>query len=404
MFQNIEIESLDHFGRGISHLNGKIVFINDALPGEIVDIKIIFDTKKYSEALVLKYHQKSIDRINCICPYFKECGGCSFLNYKYEKTLEFKKNKVRELLIKNKINYEKDIEVIPNINPLNYRNKVSLKIVDGHIGYFKPNSHNLVAINNCIIASNAINEVIKNFLLFHLLNGEITIRSNYNDEILLIINTNEANNIDIPQLKNIVKLVGIIYQNKCIYGTDYFMEKFDGFLFKVSFNSFFQVNHYITSILFKLIATYIDKSARVLDLYSGVGTLSIVASQKATQVYSIEIIKNAVLNGILNAKINQRNNIKFLLGDVAQTIDKIKERFDTLIIDPPRKGIDKKTINFIKKTKPNKIIYISCEANTLMRDLKLLEGIYLINDYKILDMFSYTYHVETVCLLERKTL
>ena len=116
----------------------------------------------------------------------------------------------------------------------------------------------------------------------------------------------------------------------------------------------------------------------------------------------MEIIKNAVLNGITNAKLNQVNNIKFMLGDVSKTINKINFNFDTLIVDPPRKGLDKKTKEFILKHTPSKIIYISCDPNTLMRDLKEFESIYEINDFKIMDMFSYTYHVESFCVLKKK--
>lgn len=154
--------------------------------------------------------------------------------------------------------------------------------------------------------------------------------------------------------------------------------------------------------LFKLIEDNIDENARVLDLYSGVGTLSIVASSKAVKVYSVEIVSNAVLNGIMNAKINKRNNIDFLLGDVSKTVNKIKDKFDTLIVDPPRSGLDSKTLDFIIKNKPLKIIYVSCEPSTLIRDLKVLEGNYNICEYKVLDMFSYSYHLESFVVLELK--
>ena len=138
----------------------------------------------------------------------------------------------------------------------------------------------------------------------------------------------------------------------------------------------------------------------VLDLYCGVGTLGIVASKKAKSVIGIEIIENAVLNGVFNAQINKCNNIKFMLGDVSKTVNKLNIEFDTLIVDPPRKGLDYNTIQFIKDNKFKKIIYVSCDPNTLMRDLKSLSDIYKIDEYKVLDMFSYSYHVESFCLLE----
>lgn len=397
------IEKLDDFGRGIAHMNNKVIFVANALPNELVDIKIINDKKKFSEAKVIKYLKLSKNRVESICPYFDACGGCNLLHLNYEDTLKFKQNKIKNLLDKNKINYDKKIEIIKNDNPLYYRNKISLKIENGHLGYYQESTHQLIEIEKCFIAKNSINEVIKNYKLLNLKDAKLTIRSNYNDEILIIIETNEKEyNIELAKLKEKIKLVGIIYNNITIYGQNFFYERMNGKLFKVSFDSFFQINECITSKLFDLIKNSIDNNSTVLDLYSGVGTLGIVASSKSKEVYSIEIIKNAVLNGTLNAKLNQANNIKFMLGDVSQTIDKINLAFDTLIIDPPRKGLDKKTKEFILKKKPSKIIYVSCDPNTLMRDLKDFESIYEIVDFKIMDMFSYTYHVESFCVLKRK--
>ncbi len=402
MAKNVVIDRLDYFGRGIGQIDNKIVFVKNALPSEIVDVQIISSKKSYSEGIVTKYHKLSPKRIKSICPYFSECGGCSFLNCSYETSLNFKKAKIEELLTKNKINYSKPLEIIENPEPLNYRNKISLKILNGKIGYYENNTHNLVPITTCLIANPSINEMLKNYHLLHIQNGELTIRTNSNHEILLIIKSPETPHIDYKSLKNKVKLVGIVYNGKPLYQDDFFYERIDNKLFKVSFDAFFQVNPYITTKLFKLLSDNINESSKVLDLYSGVGTLSIVASETASEVYSIEIVKNAVLNGILNAKLNKRSNIKFMLGDVSQLVKKLKLDFDTLIIDPPRKGLDKNTIEFIKLKKPQKIIYISCDVATLMRDLKLLEEIYFIDSYKLLDMFSYTYHIESMCILKLK--
>ena len=171
----------------------------------------------------------------------------------------------------------------------------------------------------------------------------------------------------------------------------------------MSYNSFFQVNPYICEKLFNLIKDNIDSNSLVLDLYCGVGTLGIVSSSKAKEVLSVEIVKNAVVNGIQNAKLNKKDNIKFMLGDVGEIVKKINKDFDTLIIDPPRSGLSKNTISFVKEKLPSKIIYVSCDVNTLMRDLKLLEDLYIIKEYKILDMFSYSYHLESFVVLERRS-
>lgn len=401
MYQNVKIESLDHYGRGIAHINNKVIFIFNALPNEVVDIKIINDKKQFSEAKVIKYITKSNDRIKSICPYFENCGGCNLLFYNYENTIKFKQNKIKELINKNKINYNNDVPVIINETPLSYRNKISLKISNGKIGFYENKTHKIVPIEKCLIAKESINKIIKDYKLLNINEGTLTIRSNYNNEITLIINSKELNyNIDISKLKENNKITGIVYNDKLIYGEDFYYERIGGMLFKVSYNSFFQVNHYITEKLFKLIEENIAINSKVLDLYCGVGTLSLVASKKASEVIGIEIIKNAIINASKNAFLNKKTNLKFILGDVANSITKINQKFDTLIVDPPRNGLDKNIINYIKENKPSKIIYVSCDPNTLMRDLKSLEELYQIKDYKILDMFSYTYHLESFVILE----
>ena len=397
------IEKLDDFGRGIAHINNKVIFVKNALPEEEVEIKIINDKNSFSVSEVTNYLKLSKDRIKSKCPYFEVCGGCNLLHLNYENTLTFKQNKIKELLKKNKINYDKEIEIIKNDNPFYYRNKISLKIENGKLGYYEENTHKLIEIKECITTKHSINEVIKNYKLLNLDNAKLTIRSNNNDEILLIIESKKKDyNIELAKLKEKIKLVGIIYNDRTIYGENFFYERINNKLFKVSYNSFFQVNENITSKLFDLININTDKDSTVLDLYSGVGTLGIVASTKVKEVYSMEIVKNAVLNGITNAKLNKRDNIKFMLGDVSKLISKVDLSFDTLIIDPPRKGLDKKTREFILKKIPKKIIYVSCDPNTLIRDLKELESNYEISDFKIMDMFSNTYHVESFVVLIKK--
>lgn len=396
------IEILDDYGRGITHINNKVVFVENALPHEEVEIQITSDHKKYDEAKVMKYVKKSKDRIESICPHFNECGGCNLLHLSYEDTLLFKREKIKSLLEKAKIEYKKEIEIIKNDNPFYYRNKISMKIENGKIGFYKDNTHELVEIKKCFLAKEPINEVIKNYKLLNLLNASLTVRCNNNNEILLIIESEEKNyNIELAKLKEKIKLVGIVYNNKTIYGDNFFYERINNQLFKVSYDSFFQINNYVASKLFNLIKNNISENSIVLDLYSGVGTLGISASSSSKEVYSMEIVKNAVLNGITNAKLNKINNMKFLLGDVSKTISKLNIYFDTLIIDPPRKGLDKNSKNFILQKLPQKIIYVSCDPHTLMRDLKELEKEYEIVELKILDMFSYTYHTECCVKLSR---
>lgn len=399
---NIElnITKLDHHGRGIAYLDGKIVFVENALPGEKVLVKITNDEKKFMEAKVVEYLEKSNNRVKSKCPYYLECGGCHLRHMSYSDTLDFKKNKVREILEKY-AGILPNIEVIKNPKKDFYRNKIELKIQDGIVGFYKKNSHDIVELDRCLNAEDAINSFLLNIDMLGIKNGEVVIKSNYNGELIIVINAIDAN-VNIEALRNKHKIVGIILNDKILFGTESFIEIVDNMFFKESYNSFFQVNRNINLELFKLIKENIDDGSIVLDLCSGVGTLSIVASEKAKEVYAIEIVENAVKDALINAKMNKKDNINFMLGDAFKLIDKIKDDIDTIIVDPPRSGLNRESLESILKIVPKKMIYISCDPLTLARDLKVLKSKYEVKKFYLLDMFSYTYHVETVMVLEKK--
>ena len=173
-------------------------------------------------------------------------------------------------------------------------------------------------------------------------------------------------------------------------------------LFKETYNSFFQVNRYINIELFRLLKDNIEENSTVLDLCCGVGTLSIVASQKAKKVYGIEIVENAIKDALINTRMNKKENVEFMLGDAFTSINKINDIIDTIIIDPPRSGLTKKAIDNIKEKEIEKIVYISCDPITLARDINNLKELYNLEKIYLLDMFSYTYHVECVCVMTRR--
>lgn len=390
----VHIDRMDHFGNGIGNINGKIIFVKGALPGETVDVTITKDKKSFMEGTINTIIYKSSKRVEPFCNYFGVCGGCSLCHLNYENTLEYKKDRVKNILSKFDI---PKINVIRNENDLYYRNKIELKIVDGKLGFYEKNTHNLIEIKECKVTKKSINksfEFVKNMKLE---NANVTIRANYNDEVLIIIDSKEKPVILNPED---YKIVGIVLNDKCIYGQDNFMEKINNLFFTVSYNSFFQVNNYINSELFNLIKENIVGKT-VLDLYSGVGTLSIVASKVVDKVYSIEVIPNAVKNALINAKINKCDNINFILGKVEDKIGFINDKIDTIIVDPARAGLDKKTIEVINNICPQRIIYVSCDTQSLANNLVDLAN-YEIKKFYILDMFSYTYHIECFCILDRK--
>lgn len=390
----VHIDRMDHFGNGIGNINGKIIFVKGALPGETVDVTITKDKKSFMEGNINTIIYKSSKRVEPFCKYFGVCGGCSLCHLNYENTLEYKKERVKNILSKFDI---PKINVIRNENDLYYRNKIELKIVDCKLGFYEKSTHNLIEIKECKVTKKSINksfEFVKNMKLE---NANVTIRANYNDEVLIIIDSKEKPVILNPED---YKIVGIVLNDKCIYGQDNFMEKINNLFFTVSYNSFFQVNNYINLELFNLIKeNIVGKTA--LDLYSGVGTLSIVASKVVDKVYSIEVTQNAVKNALINAKINKCDNINFILGKVEDKIGFINDKIDTIIVDPARAGLDKKTIEVINNICPQRIIYVSCDTQSLANNLVDLAN-YEIKKFYILDMFSYTYHIECFCILDRK--
>lgn len=396
----IDIEKLDDFGRGIGYIDGKITFVPNTVPGDIVNINIIKEHKKYNEATIDNFIKYSEDRVKPPCPYFTKCGGCTLQNLSYENTINYKLNKIKNIFTKNRIDITP--KIISNPNPYNYRNKISLKVVETKIGFYLNNTHNIIEIDECLIANPAINECINYIKNFNIINGNVIIRCNQNAEILIIIESQDNLTIDIELLKKKIKLVGIIINNKTFYGKNYLFERINNTLFKISYDSFFQVNPYIASELFQLISDNIKQYDKVLDLYCGVGTLSLNAASKALSVTGIEIVPNAILNALFNASLNDLSNVHFVLNDVSDAIAKIKLDFNKVIVDPPRAGLTKETIDILLKINPTSIIYVSCDPQTLVRDYKLLSDTYEIEKSYILDMFSYTYHVETVLILKKR--
>lgn len=399
---NILVTKLDDFGRGIGYVDNKIIFIKNALPDEIVDVDIVKDTKKYYEGNVIKYIKVSDKRKEVKCPFYDRCGGCNLLHITYDDSIQYKVDKVKNIL--NKFaSIKNNIEIIKNDKPFNYRNKIELKIENNKWGYYNSSTHNFVEINECLIAKKSINDVIFNREFIRVNNGSITIRSNYNDEIILSIETNEDYFFDIEGLKEKIKLVGIVVNDKLIYGESYFIEKVKNKFFKVNYNSFFQINLCVASKISNIISEY-SFGENLLDLYCGVGFLGQLVSDKYKKIYGIEINENSIIDAIKNSNINDIKNTYYLCGSTDKLIYKIKDNIDTIIVDPPRSGLVKNTINDVLKINAERIIYISCNPVSLARDLSLLKDNYDVEKIYMLDMFSNTYHVECVSVLNRKSL
>ena len=402
------VEKLDHEGRGVIR-QGKVIFVENALPNELVEIKILKEKKNYIEAESIKIENPSKDRCNPNCKYFKLCGGCNLLHMNYESTLNFKENKIKEIIAKFLKEDIKINKIIPTIEPFNYRNKATFHVKQ-QVGYYKKNSNEIINVDACNLVDNEINKILQSIKEINLNNiYEIIIRkSKYIDNNMVIIKVNN----DINEQEVINKLNGIvtsiiIYQNKkykTIYGPNYILEQMNEFKFKISEDSFFQVNTKTAISLYEKVVEYINvqENENILDLYCGTGTIGIFLSKKAKKVTGIEINAAAIKNAIENSKINNINNIEFICKDSSNAVLELKEHYDKIVVDPPRAGLDSNTIKFLKESKANKIVYVSCDPVTLARDLNLLKENYNIKEITPVDMFPYTHHVETVSLLEIK--
>lgn len=360
------INNLDHEGRGITRIENKVTFVPFVLPNEIVDIEISKIKKNYNEAICKKIIEKSENRITPICPYYGTCGGCNTMHMNYESELSWKKEKIINIF-KKYLNIEINPEIVSSKNDFNYRNKITLHGNGKILGYMKAETNEIFEIDECPLADKNINEYIKTI----------------SEKEDIIIRTNKEG-----------KIISTLNNQKLI-------ETINNYKFQIDINSFFQVNSYICSQIFLELEKNINNTKTVLDLYSGVGTLSIVASNKANKVYSIEVNAHSHKNALINKELNNINNITFMLGKVEEEIKKINDKIDLIITDPPRTGMDKITIKTINKMKPSKIIYISCNPLTLVRDIKELNN-YELDHIKIFDMFPKTKHVECFCVLKRK--
>ena len=360
------INNMDHFGRGIARLDKKIVFVEGAMYGEIVNAEITKEKKNFSEAKVTNIIEKNENRREAMCPYYKTCGGCNLMHMDYTEQLNFKKEKVKELF-KRFANTTIDPDIVYG-EELGYRNKITLHKENNSYGLISEDN-TLTKIDKCLICDS-------------LINNELNDLSKYNSDPLVI----RSNGKDVITSDN----------NKSM------LMEIDKYKFRIDTDSFFQVNNYIASKALEFIRSNIDNTINALDLYSGVGFLTSVVSEKAKKVYSIEINDNSFNNAKYNMEINNINNVILMHGSVEEEIKKIEDKIDLIVTDPPRSGMDGDSLLVINEMRPKKIIYMSCDPATLARDYDLLKTYYNIKDIKLFDMFPNTYHIESLMVLERK--
>lgn len=400
----MKIEKLDYYGRGISKSSGKVYFIENALKDEDVSITLLKEKKKYCEAKLKEISNISKDRTEAKCKYYNVCGGCQIMHIKEEKQEEFKKEKVEEIL-KKFLKYNKDVNDIVFSKNFNYRNKVVLHVKDNKLGFYKNKTNELIEIDKCLLLNPVINDLIsylKNYIELKDIE-KITIKvGNKTNEVMLIIDGS------IAYYQNLLEIVDVLIINEKVMTTkDYITSYIGNKKYIIKRNSFFQVNYDISTRMYNKVKDVIvkEKSKNVLDLYCGTGTIGIYISDVVSKITGIEVVSDAIEAANTNKKINNVENIEFILGKVEDKLDFISNNnIDTVIVDPPRSGLHKKVIPILEKISPKTIIYVSCDPITMARDIKLLSNNYELVEVTPYDMFPNTYHVECVSVLHRKSL
>ncbi len=431
-------------GEGIAKINDMTVFIEGAIKGEIVEILIVKVLTHFAYGKILNIVNKSDSRVQEDCSSYKKCGGCNLRHIKYETTLKIKKDIVSNCFYKT---LHRDVNVNDCIgmkNPIGYRNKLIYPIgIDKNgnttMGVFAKRSHDIVNIEKCYLQNELNNKIARTVFEWIVKNNikpyneqnntgairHVIVRSgNATGEIMVVlVMKNEKlpqeeeliNTLTTkyPSIKTIVKNINdektnviLGRKNIVIYGEGYIYDILGKYKFKISPLSFYQVNPVQTQTLYSTAVEYANLTGEetVFDLYCGIGTIGIFASQKAKQVYGIEVVEQAIKDAKENAVINNIENTEFMVGEVERLLPELveKQEADVVFLDPPRKGCDKKALETLLKVEPKKIVYISCNPATLARDVEILEEKYTLEKVQPVDMFPYTSHVETVTILNLK--
>lgn len=407
------INGISYDGAGVARVNGRVVFVPFAIPGETVDIDIISEKKRYSIGRLINVLESSPDRVEPACPHYYECGGCSYQHINYSVQLKYKRQVVVDNITRiGKITAQVN-DTMGMDQPWRYRNKVTWHIKNGELGYYAENTNELVPIKTCPLITEPLEEV-SNVLAGQLSkmnnksNGEVVIRqSSVNDDIMMVFRKLEITPSLLNLLKEYCSSIYNIEDNRfeLLYGDHFLEEKINNLKFRLSPGSFFQVNHKQTLILIAKVLEYLDLKGNedILDAYCGIGSISLPLAKACGHVTGVESFAAAIEDARLNARLNNLENCEFLSGPCEKILPRLNIEFDAVVLDPPRAGCKKEVISSITHTTPSRIVYVSCNPATLARDLAAFaEQGYVVREVQPVDMFPWTRHVECCVLLYRK--
>ncbi len=441
-YHEVTFTDLTHDAMGVCKIEGYPVFVKDALKGEKALIKVIKTNKNFGFGRLIEIKEESPFRKRPICDHFYECGGCNMMHMNYEMQLGFKKHRVKETL--RKLGHiETDVDdTVGMQNPYYYRNKAIIpfgtergKIV---AGMYKPRSHDIVDIRKCHVWPKVFTDITR-FLkrMFEtlelsiydekshvgLIRGIMLRRSMHTEHVSLTLITNGENLLysdtivnalieRFPSVRSIVQNINeaktnvmLSQKSKVLYGEDAIYDTLLGVKYKISHQSFYQINPEQTELLYRkaLDVADLQKSDTVLDAYCGIGTIGLSAASEVKQVIGVDSVAKAIEDAWANARMNGIGNARFETGNIEDMMDTFREEpIDILFVDPPRKGLKRPFIDAVIDRGVSRMVYVSCNVSTLARDL----NIFVSNGYRIdsvtpFDMFPQTSHVETVVRLTK---
>lgn len=443
--KEVEIIDINHTGQGVAKVDNFVVFVDNAVTGDIVEIEITEKKKNFAVGRLKKIIKESAQRVKPHCSYYYDCGGCQLMHLDYAANLLYKKSRVINELRRASINLD-DVKVHETMgmeDPFRYRNKTAFSVAEKNneiiIGPYEQGTYNTVDISGCMLQTTEADRAValfKNLMIKHNIkaydkrtgNGTIksvVVRSSRKNELMFIIVTSSESfpvkEKLVEELITAIKAISTVvqninpkntnlvmgYKNITLYGEGTITDTIGDLTFTISPETFFQINPQQTEKLYEKAIDYADlKNDQVcFDIYCGIGTISLMAAKKAKKVYGVEIVEQSIINAKENASANNIKNTEFFAGKAEVLLPKLYKKnvkADVVIVDPPRKGCEKEVIDTIISMKAERVVYVSCNPSTLARDIKMLEdGGYRLIEVQPVDQFPWTVHVECVALMLR---
>ena len=460
MIEGLHITTLAAEGKAMGKVDNQVVFVPMTVPGDVVDVQVRKHHRRFMEATVVRFIEKSPLRVEPFCEHFGVCGGCKWQSLPYEEQLNQKTKQVEDQLVR--IGHLDIPEVRPCLGSertREYRNKLEFTFADKRwltyeeiaeggdiattpaVGFHIPGCFDKVLdIRKChlqVDLSNRIRLATKQFCIdngysFHNARAHeglmrtMVIRTASTGEVMVIVvfNENDTERINalmshlrdmFPEITSLIYMINEKWNDSlgdrepiCFAGKDHIIEEMEGLKFKVGPKSFYQTNSEQAYELYKVTRDFADlkPTDTLYDLYTGTGTIANFCARRAKRVVGVEYVPEAIEDAKVNSMINSIDNTTFYAGDMKDVLsdDFIKRNGqpDVIILDPPRAGVDERVIEVIKRAAPQRMVYVSCNPSTQARDLALLSDMYTIEAVQPVDMFPHTHHVENVVKLRLK--